>query len=73
MAAVRAQMAPVRPLVPVADAHVHLQRVLGAEALVALGAGEGLLLQVHGRDVALQQAAALEGLAAVRAGLRRHP
>ena len=67
--AVAAQMALMRPLIAVPDAHVQLEIPLRRKGLVALRTGEGPLLQVHRGDMASQVAGEREALLAMRANL----
>ena len=63
--AVAAQVAAVRSVIQMADAHVLLQRPLGAKGLVTLLTPEGLLLEVDAADVPLQLAGVAKGLRTV--------
>ena len=63
--AVAAQVAAVRSFIQMADAHVLLQRPLGAKGLVTLLTPEGLLLEVDAADVPLQLAGVAKGLRTV--------
>ena len=69
VAAVAAQMALMRPLIAVPDAHVQLEIPLRRKGLVALRAGEGPLLQVHRGDMASQVAGEREAPLAMRTNL----
>ena len=69
VAAVAAQMALMRPLIAVPDAHVQLEIPLRRKGLVALRTGEGPLLQVHRGDMASQVAGEREALLVMRTNL----